>query len=24
MIPFHGSKEVPKGTERAIKKQAGL
>jgi mRNA interferase HicA len=24
VVPFHGSKEVPKGTERAIKKQAGL
>ncbi len=22
--PFHGTKEVPKGTEKAIKKQAGI
>lgn len=24
IFPYHGSKEVPKGTEKAIKKQAGL
>ncbi|MDR0793081.1 MAG: type II toxin-antitoxin system HicA family toxin [Chitinophagaceae bacterium] len=23
-VPYHGSKEVPKGTEKAIKKQTGL
>jgi mRNA interferase HicA len=22
--PYHGSKEVPKGTEKSIRKQAGL
>lgn len=24
IFPYHGSKEVPKGTEKAIKRQAGL
>lgn len=24
IVPVHGSKEVPKGTERAIRKQAGI
>ncbi|MCZ4244945.1 type II toxin-antitoxin system HicA family toxin [Pedobacter punctiformis] len=24
IYPYHGSKEIPKGTEKAIKKQAGL
>ncbi len=24
IVPYHGSKEVPKGTEISIRKQAGL
>lgn len=24
VIPFHGSKDIPKGTERSILKKAGL